>query len=64
MPKRELGGADVTFDVKNGNAKIGTVAGSKGSVIWFPKDCSYGYKANWSDLNRLLIENGTKSKKR
>ncbi len=64
VPKRELGRADVKFDVNNDVEKIGTLAVSKGSVVWFPKDHSYGYKMGWADVDRLFTKQGTKAEKR
>jgi sporulation protein YlmC with PRC-barrel domain len=64
VPKRELGRADVKFDINTENEKIGTLAVSKGSVVWFPKDHSYGYKVGWADVDRIFTEQGSKSEKR
>lgn len=64
VPTRELGRADVKFDVKTEGEKLGTLAVSKGSVVWFPKDHSYGYKVGWADVDRIFVEQGEKSEKR
>ena len=64
VPKRELGRADVRFDVKMKGEKLGTLAVSKGSVVWFPKDHSYGYKVRWADVDRIFAEHGAKAEKR
>lgn len=64
VPKRELGRADLRFDVHDGGGKLGTLAVSKGAVVWFPKDNSYGYKLKWEELDNLFSSQGTRSEKR
>jgi hypothetical protein len=64
VPKRELGRADLRFDVSQEDGKLGTLAVSKGAVVWFPKDHSYGYKINWTDVDRIFSSQGTRSEKR
>ncbi len=44
IPQRALGKADVEFQVKRDGAVLGTLAVSNGSIVWFPKGTSYGYK--------------------
>ena len=53
--KRELGRADVRFEVKTGGEKLGTLAVSKGSVVRFPRDPSYRFKVKWADVDRILL---------
>ncbi|PYS49391.1 MAG: hypothetical protein DMF68_10160 [Acidobacteria bacterium] len=60
IPSRDLGKADVTFHVKRSGKKLGTLAVSKGSVVWFPKDHSYGYRIGWSEFDKLMIDNGVR----
>jgi len=54
VPKRDLGKADVLFDVKIEGEKIGTLGVSKGSLVWYPKNNSYGHKANWIEFDRIM----------
>jgi hypothetical protein len=44
IPERDLGKADIQFNVKKSNLKFGTLKISKGSIVWIPKDKSYGFK--------------------
>jgi hypothetical protein len=64
IPERDLGRADIEFDVshdvRNRKVKLGTLQISKGSLVWVPKDCSYGYKVNWQQFDTLMQENGTR----
>lgn len=60
IPERELGRADVRFHVRTDGAKLGTLAVSKGSAVWFPKDSSYGYRVKWVDLDRMFAEKGSR----
>lgn len=64
IPTRDLGRSDVEFNVKKDGTKIGTLKVSKGSVVWFPSDTSYGYKLTWSAFDALMQENGKRSEKR
>ena len=58
IPKRDLGRADVVFDVKQDGKKVGRLEVSRGAVVWFPKDHSYGYKMNWTRFDQLMRESG------
>jgi hypothetical protein len=60
IPERELGRADVEFKISNGGSKIGTLKVSKGTVVWLPKDHSYGYKMGWKDFDDLMRERGAR----
>lgn len=64
IPSRDLGKADVVFHVKKGGSKLGTLAVSKGSVVWFPKDHSYGYRIGWAEFDKLMTENGARGPER
>ena len=64
IPSRELGRSDVEFNVRRDGKKIGTLRVSKGFVVWFPTDTSYGYKVNWSAFDELMQSNGSRSEKR
>ena len=64
IPTRDLGRSDVEFNVKKDGGKIGTLKVSKGSVVWFPADTSYGYKMTWSELDRVMQSEGKRSEKR
>lgn len=48
IPQRVLGKVDVEFQVKQDGVVLGTLAVSNGSLVWFPKKTSYGYKMGWS----------------
>jgi hypothetical protein len=61
---RDLGRADVEFNVKKDDAKLGTLRVSKGALVWFPKDHTYGYKVSWTDLDKFMTEQGDKAEKR
>jgi hypothetical protein len=60
VPERDLGKADVEFDVKKDGSKVGKLNISKGAVVWVPKDHTYGYKMGWVDFAALMKEHGTK----
>ena len=60
IPERDLGRSDVEFRVSNGGSKIGTLKVSKGTVVWVPKDNTYGFKIGWKDFDDLLQKHGVK----
>lgn len=62
IPERELGKADISFIVKRGGQKFGTLKVSKGSVVWVQKDNTYGYKLGWDKFHDLMLTNGKSEK--
>lgn len=54
IPQRALGKADVEFVVKNDGSVLGTLAVSNGSIVWFPKGTSYGYRMGWKKLDAMM----------
>lgn len=64
VPKRPPGRADISFRVKRGASLLGTLAGSNGSIVWFPKGKTYGCKMGWQKLDRILQEHATRVEKR
>jgi len=58
IPQRALGKSDVTFSVRQGGSKVGTLKVSKGSVVWVPGDHSYGHRLSWRDFGALMQEHG------
>lgn len=64
IPPRDLGRADISFRVKRDGSVLGTLEVSKGSVVWFPKDTSYGHKVGWTDFDTLMRGRGNRAEKR
>lgn len=64
LPSRALGKADVTFQVKKDGKVFGTLAVSNGSIVWFPKNMSYGTKMSWTDFDRIIQKEGAGVEKR
>jgi hypothetical protein len=56
LPERELGKADITFEVRKDNEKFG--------AVWFPRNGKQGYRIGWSKLEEFFVENGNKVEKR
>ena len=54
IPERELGKADIEFKIKKDGKRFGTLRVSKGSIVWFPKDKSYGHKTSWDALDDFM----------
>lgn len=62
IPQRELGKADIEFEVKKNGKKFGTLKVSKGSLVWVQKDSVYGYKMNWDKLDSVIVTHGQHEK--
>ena len=64
VPKRELGRADVDFEIWQDGAKVGTLSISKGSVVWFPANTTKGHKIDWTAFDRLMTQHVTGEERR
>ena len=64
IPQRALGKADVELQVKRDGIVLGTLAVSNGSIVWFPKGTSYGYKTGWAKFDQLMQEEASRFEKR
>lgn len=64
MPTRELGRADVVFDVKADGVTLGALHVSRGAVVWFPAGNTYGYKIDWTAFGQLMQQHGTRGEAR
>jgi len=60
MPPRPLQRQDVTFQVKQDGAVLGTLKISNGSLVWFPKGTTYGRKIGWKRFDELMDEHAPK----
>lgn len=54
IPERELGKADIEFIIKKDGKRFGTLRISKGSVVWIPKDKTYGHKSGWIKFDEFM----------
>jgi hypothetical protein len=54
IPTRDLGRADIHFTVKVDGQVLGKLEVSRGSLVWYPKDRSYGHKITWGDFDREM----------
>lgn len=64
IPTRPLGKADVKFKVKRDGSLLGTLAVSNGSIVWFPRQTTYGWKMGWSKFDRTMKKSATRFEKR
>ena len=64
IPKRNLGRADVEFDVKQDGSMLGTLTVSKGSLVWFPTGTIYGYRIGWHRFAQFMEESATSVERR
>lgn len=58
VPRQRLGRADVIFKVRQDRNTVGTLEVSKGGVVWFPRDNTYGYKLTWIKFDEMMQEGG------
>jgi len=63
IPERELGKADIEFKIKKAGKLFGTLRVSKGSIVWLPKDTTYGHKIGWKKFAEVM-QSQKKSEKR
>lgn len=54
IPERELGKADIEFKIKKAGKLFGTLRVSKGSIVWLPKDTTYGHKIGWKKFDEIM----------
>ena len=59
-PPRMLRRADVKFVVKSDGYVLGTLAISNGSLVWWPKKTTNGYKVDWAKFHQLMEEHATR----
>lgn len=64
IPERDLGNADIQFNVKGSAGKVGTLKISKGSIVWIPKDKSYGFKIGWKKFDELMQQQKRQKRRR
>jgi len=50
--------------VKRDGIVLGTLAVSNGSIVWFPRGTSYGYKMGWTKFDQLMQEQASRFEKR
>ena len=56
VPERTLGKSDIEFKVWRDGELFGTLKISKGSLVWYPKGTTYGYKNGWAKFNDWMME--------
>lgn len=62
VPERPLGKADVEFAITRDGESLGRLKVSNGTIVWVPKNKSYGYKLGWVKFDELMQNNGTSEK--
>lgn len=60
IPEQEVDVRGVDFVVTVDDRKLGTLRVSKASIVWIPKDHTYGYRMPWKDFDSLLRDKGVK----
>ena len=60
VPKRKISRADHKFQVKADGKVLGTLAVSKGAVVWFPSGTKYGYKMGWAKFHKFMKDEATR----
>ncbi len=54
IPRRKLGRSDIEFLVKRNGAVLGTLKVSNGSLVWFPRKTTVGYRMTWHKFDSVM----------
>lgn len=57
IPQQKLTKTDVEFVVRRDGETFGTLAVSRGSLVWFPKGTTYGHKIGWGKFDKFMKDN-------
>jgi len=60
VPETPVGNADIEFHVKRDGEAFGRFLVSKGSLVWIPKNMTYGYRVSWRELDQFAREKGAR----
>lgn len=60
LPRKVILNSDVIVEVKSGNAKLGELRISRGSLDWVPGKHQSVYRLTWERFDELLRERGTR----
>lgn len=64
VPTRKLGRSDVSFSVKSDGETLGTLTVSNGSVVWFPRGTTNGFKMGWPRFDKIMREHARRVERR
>ena len=64
IPERNLGRADIAFEIKKDKEKLGELRVSNGAVVWFPKGKRQGYRLGWAELDKIFVDQGQQAESR
>jgi len=62
IPERSLGKADIEFKIRRDEEVLGKLKVSNGSLVWVPKNATYGYKIDWIKFDQVIREAGRHEK--
>jgi hypothetical protein len=62
VPERPLGKADVEFSIKRDGESLGRLKVSNGTIVWVPKNKTYGFKLGWARFDEMMQEHGRSEK--
>jgi hypothetical protein len=48
--------ADVVFEVRSDDDKLGELRVSQGSIDWYPRSAQRGVSLSWEQFDRLMTE--------
>ena len=60
IPSMEIGKADTIFTIKQDGTTLGALHISRGAIVWFPANHTYGHKLSWKKFADLMEEKGTR----
>lgn len=64
VPTRDLGKADIDFLISANGKAFGKLEVSKGAIVWYPKDRTWGHKASWARFDQLMQEEPARERRK
>jgi hypothetical protein len=60
-PTYEIQNTDLKITIFKDNNRHGAIKVSRGDIEWVPSGYTYGFKVSWSDFDKFMQENGSRS---
>jgi hypothetical protein len=64
VPQCELSSSDIHIQVKEDGSVLGKLEVSKGAIVWYSRDMTYGHKMTWAQLDAIMETYPRKEKRK
>lgn len=64
VPQCELSSSDIHIQVREDGSMLGKLEVSKGAIVWYSRDMTYGHKMTWAELDTIMQEYPRKEKRK